>query len=62
MASLGLLQRARSVEEAWRIALDVLADPGRWVEEQCRRAQRALEAMENPVDVVASFIERGSWT
>lgn len=59
LASLGLLQRARSVEEVLDIALDVLSNPKQWVREQCRRARQALESMENPVDVIASFIEKG---
>jgi len=57
MASLGLVRKARAVEEVVEEALRVLSSPERWVDEQRRRAREALEAMEDPAEVVASFIE-----
>jgi predicted glycosyltransferase len=57
MASLGLVRKARMVEEVVEEALKVLSSPDRWVDEQRRRAREALRSMEDPVEVVAGFIE-----
>lgn len=57
MASLGLVRRARSVEEALEASLEVLDRPREWVERQVRRAEEALKSMEDPVEVVASHVE-----
>jgi len=57
MASLGLIKVARGVEEAVAEALKTLEDLDRQVREQCVKARRALESMEDPVDVIAGFIE-----
>lgn len=57
MASLGLVRRARSVEEALEASLEVLERPGEKVAEQVRRAEEALSRMEDPVEVIASHVE-----
>ncbi|MCX8205382.1 MAG: DUF354 domain-containing protein [Candidatus Nezhaarchaeota archaeon] len=59
MASLGLVRKARGVEEAVEASLEVLASPGEWVARQARRAMEVLGLMENPVDVLAKSIEEG---
>lgn len=57
MESLGLVRRARGLEEVLEASAEVLGDPRRWVARQVERARRALESMEDPVEVVAEFIE-----
>ena len=57
MASLGLIKVVRRVEEAVDEALKTLEDVDRQVREQCVKAKRALESMENPIDVIARFIK-----